>query len=180
MRYLLVTTLLTSSALVSGVAMAQQTEAKHAMKSADTSFATKAAQGGMAEVQLGELAGQRAAKESVKQFAQQMVNDHSKANDEFKALATNKGIDLPSGIDTKSQQLHTRLSALNGDAFDRAYMQAMVADHREDVAEFQKEANHGTDPELKAFAAKTLPTLQQHLRMAQEALADVTGGHSQR
>jgi putative membrane protein len=141
--------------------------------SADNTFVTKAAVGGMAEVELGKLAQQRASSDAVKDFGKRMETDHSKANEELKTTAANKGITLPTTLDAKHQATMDRLSKLNGAAFDRTYMQEMVKDHREDVAEFQKEANSGDDPDVKAFAGKTLPTLQEHLKMAEETDAKV-------
>jgi len=133
----------------------------------DNSFATKAAQGGMAEVQLGQLAETHAASPDVKNFGKMMVDDHTKANDELKAVAAKKSITLPTGIDAKSQATYDRLSKLTGADFDRAYMRDMVNDHRTDVNEFKREANSGSDPDLKAFASKTLPTLEHHLSEAE-------------
>ena len=143
------------------------------LKNADETFVMKAAQGGSAEVELGNLAMQRGANQKVKDFGQQMVTDHTKAGDELKAIASKNGISLPAGIDAKSQSTNQRLSSLSGAAFDRAYMEDMVKDHKEDVAEFQKEAHGGSDPDLKAFARETLPTLQHHLQMAEDGLAAV-------
>jgi len=97
-----------------------------------------------------------------------MVDDHSKANDELKRVASQKGITVPSSVDRKERATIDRLSKLNGDAFDRAYMQDMVKDHQEDVAEFKKEASSGADSDVKAFASKTLPTLEEHLKMAED------------
>jgi putative membrane protein len=142
-------------------------------KMSDETFMTKAALGGMAEVELGKLAVEKAASDEVKKFGQRMVDDHSKANDDLKTLAQNKKITLPADMDPKEKALRDRLSKLSGAAFDRAYMQAMLADHRQDVAEFRKEANSGKDPDVKAFAAKTLPTLEEHLKMAQQTTTAV-------
>jgi putative membrane protein len=138
-----------------------------------STFVMKAAHGGMAEVELGQLATERASDASVKDFGQRMVTDHSKANDELKQIASSKGINLPTTLDAKNQATKDRLSKLNGAAFDRAYMQDMVNDHREDVNEFRRESQRGTDPEVKAFAAKTLPTLEEHLKLAESTLAKV-------
>jgi putative membrane protein len=134
---------------------------------ADHQFAMKAAQGGLAEVELGRLATEKASSDEVKKFGQRMVDDHSKANDELKSEAQKKNITLPSSVDAKDKALMDRLSKLSGAAFDRAYMSAMVKDHRTDVAEFQNEASNGHDADLKAWAAKTLPTLQDHLKQAE-------------
>jgi putative membrane protein len=133
---------------------------------ADQKFVMKAAQGGMAEVQLGELAKEKGSSDAVKQFGQRMVDDHSKANDQLKQLAANKGVDLPSSLDAKDEATRTRLSKLSGDAFDRAYMKDMVADHTKDVSEFRRESQSAKDPDVKNFASQTLPTLEDHLKSA--------------
>jgi putative membrane protein len=134
---------------------------------ADKAFVEKAAIGGMAEVQLGNLAQQKAASEEVKKFAARMVQDHSKANDELKQIASTKGVQLPSALDKKHQSEMERLQRMSGADFDKAYMSHMVDDHKHDVAEFKKEANSGRDSDIKGFASKTLPTLEQHLQLAQ-------------
>lgn len=134
--------------------------------SADRKFVMEAAMGGMAEVELGRLAAERGSSDAVKQFGQRMVDDHSRANSELTQIASGKGITLPTGLDAKHQALMTKMSALSGAAFDRAYAKEMVKDHNKDVAEFQREATRGADPDVKAFAQKTLPTLQEHLQMA--------------
>jgi len=140
---------------------------------ADNGFVTKAANGGLAEVKLGTLATQKAASADVKAFGQQMVDDHGKANDELKQLASSKGITLPTNIDAKEQAKYDRLSKLSGAEFDRAYMKEMVSDHRMDVSEFRRESQRGSDPDVKAWAAKTLPTLEHHLQMAESTDAKV-------
>jgi putative membrane protein len=137
------------------------------MKSADAKFAMKAAQGGMAEVQLGQLAAQKASSPDVKAFGQQMVDDHTKANDQLKSVASQENMTLPSTLDAKDQALMTKLQGLSGADFDKAYVKAMVKDHQEDVKEFQKEADKGKDPQIKNFASQTLPVLQQHLSKIQ-------------
>jgi len=135
----------------------------------DSTFVEKAAAGGLAEVQLGQLATQKASSPDVKAFGQQMADDHSKANDELRGIASRKGVTLPNTMDSKDQATYDRLSALNGADFDRAYMADMVKDHRTDIAEFEKEANSGSDADLKSFASKTLPTIRHHLEMARSA-----------
>jgi putative membrane protein len=136
----------------------------------DSQFIAKAAQGGLAEVELGKMAQEHGSSDAVKQFGQRMADDHSKANEELSRIAQAGGVTVPTNLDAKGQAMKDKLSKLNGAAFDRAYMSEMLKDHREDVAEFQKEANTGQNPEVKAFAAKTLPTLQEHLRLAEETL----------
>ena len=144
-----------------------------AVPAADRAFAEKAAAGGAAEVEAGKVAEQRAANDKVKQFGARMVQDHGKANDELKQIASGKGLQLPTAPEAHEQQEMARMQKLSGAEFDRAYMDHMVKDHKKDVAEFKKQASSGKDPEIKAFAAKTLPTLQEHLKMAEAADAEV-------
>jgi putative membrane protein len=138
-------------------------------QSTDHEFVMEAARGGMAEVELGQLASQKAQSEQVKQFAQRMVTDHGKANDELKSIAQQKSITIPSTLDAKHKAKMDKFSKMSGAEFDRAYMQDMLQDHRKDVNDFRKESQSGKDPEVKAWAAKTLPTLEEHLRLAQSA-----------
>jgi putative membrane protein len=155
--------------LIVGIAAAQSRQSAHRMMRPDSGFMTKAAQGGIAEVEMGRLALQHGSNEKVKQFGQRMVDDHTNANDQLKQLASQKGVTLPSEVNAKQKSTINKLSQLSGPEFDRVYMADMVKDHQEDVAEFQHEANSGNDPDVKAFAGKVLPTLQDHLRMAEDA-----------
>jgi putative membrane protein len=135
--------------------------------SADTKFAMMAAMGGMEEVEMGRLAAEKGASDEVRQFGQRMVDDHSKANQELMQIASSKGMTLPTTLDPKHQADVQKISALSGEAFDKAYVKMMVKDHKKDVGEFQKESMRGADPEIKGFATSTLPTLQEHLQMIQ-------------
>jgi putative membrane protein len=167
--------------LVSGVALvfasgafAQQPAQRQAPRvsssgSEDIEFVLDAAKGGIAEVELGKMAAGHAQSDEVKKFAQRMVDDHSKANDELKSIAEAKGIKLPSEVDAQDKATMRRLEKLNGKAFDRAYMQMMVGDHVKDVNEFKKESNSGRDAQVKSFASGTLPTLEEHLQQARDA-----------
>ena len=139
----------------------------NALASGDRTFVQKAAIGGLAEVQMGNLAQQKAASDQVRQFGMRMVKDHTKANDELKQVASSKGVDVPTALDKKHQKTLDNLSKMTGADFDKAYMANMVDDHKEDVSDFKKEASGGKDADVKGFAAKTLPTLQEHLQMAQ-------------
>ncbi len=143
---------------------------------ADKRFVMKAAKGGLAEVEFGRLATEKATDPDVKQFGQKMVDDHSKANDELKTVAQQKGITLPTELDAKDKRTRDHLAKLSGEAFDRAYMSTMVKDHVTDVSEFRKEAKSGKDSDVKSFADKTLPTLEDHLKLARENHAKVAGG----
>ena len=140
-----------------------------AVAAADQHFVTDVAMDGMAEVELGQLAQQKAESSDVKRFAQRMVDDHGKANDELKSLASSKNITLPTAIDAKHKATHDRLAKLSGAAFDRAYMQAMVTDHLNAVKAFRTHSTTSKDADIRAFAAKTLPTLEDHLKEAQSA-----------
>ena len=136
---------------------------------ADNHFVMEAAKGGLAEVELGKLATEKASSSEVKKFGQRMVDDHGKANDELKTLAQSKNITLPAQVDPKDKAFADKLSKMSGEQFDRAYMQHMLADHRKDVNAFRTESQSGKDPDVKSWAAKTLPTLEEHLKLAQDA-----------
>jgi putative membrane protein len=162
------------AAAVSGAASAQSTAPSshsamahdtsgHAMSASDRAFLEKAAQGGLAEVELGKLAAEKGSTPEVKAFGQQMVDDHGKANAELKTLAESKGITVPTELSSKDAQLRKKLDGLSGSAFDHAYVAEMVKDHKHDVAEFEKESKKAHDPDVAGFASKTLPTLRQHL-----------------
>jgi putative membrane protein len=144
--------------------------------SGDSAFAMKAAQANLAEVELGKLALQKSTSDDVKKFAQQMVDDHSKALDELNDVAGKKNITLPSALDAEHKKLSDRLSKLSGAAFDRQYMPAMVDGHRNVAAEVRKESQSGSDPDLKAWAAKTLPTVEAHLKHAETVNRSVHAG----
>ena len=131
----------------------------------DADFAVEAANGGMAEVQMGQLAQQKGVSQDVKDFGAKMVTDHSKANDKLKDLAKQKNITLPAAIGSDMQQKMDDLSKKTGKDFDRAYVDEMVKDHDHDVSAFQKEADNSKDADMKAFAASTLPTLKEHQAM---------------
>ncbi len=144
------------------------------------SFAREAAAGGLAEVELGNLAVQKATDPAVKAFGQQMIDDHSKANADLQALAAQAGVTLPAQVDPKAKKTMAKLSALSGAAFDKAYMDDMVKDHKEDIALFEKASRASGDSPFKTFAAEKLPTLREHLQMAERAQAGLgkSGGSS--
>jgi putative membrane protein len=134
----------------------------------DSKFVKDAALGGMAEVELGKLATQKASSDAVKQFGQKMVDDHSKANDQLKEIASKENISIPASLDSKHQSRIEKLSKLSGPDFDKAYVKDQVKDHKKDVSQFKNEAESGSNPNIKQFASTTLPTLQEHLSMAQD------------
>jgi len=134
----------------------------------DSSFVMKAAAGGVKEVEAGKLASSKATNSDVKSFAQRMVKDHGKANSELMSLAKSKSIEAKASKDSEAKALTDRLGKLSGAAFDRAYMEEMVKDHQTDVDLFEQQSRDGDDAELKAWAGKQLPTLREHLKMAQD------------
>jgi putative membrane protein len=136
-------------------------------KAPDETFVSKVASAGMAEVELGKMAVEKASNPEVKKFAQRMVDDHSKANDELKTLAANKHMTLPDGPGPQHKAMQDRLSNASGAAFDRAYMQMMIADHRQALNDFRLAAKAAKDADVKSWAAKTLPTIEEHVKLAQ-------------
>jgi putative membrane protein len=133
-------------------------------KSPDASFYKKAAEGGISEVEQGRLAQEKGSSQAVKDFGAMMVKDHSAANDKLKAVASAKGIDLPTSSSVTQMATKAKLEVLSGDTFDKSYIKGMVKDHEEDIKEFQQESREGQDPDAKAFAIQTLPTLRSHLK----------------
>jgi putative membrane protein len=129
----------------------------------DAKFAVEAANGGMAEVSMGKIAQQNATNDRVKNFGAMMVSDHTKANNEMMGLAKTKNITLPATENNDEQKMEADLSKKTGKDFDKAYVNGMVKDHKDDVKKFEDAAKNLKDPDLKAFAAKTLPVLKMHL-----------------
>jgi putative membrane protein len=140
----------------------------------DLEFAEKAAEGGLMEVQFGEQAQQQAKNEQVVQFGERMVADHGQANEKLKAIAEQKGIELPQELSADAQQKYEELQQLSDAEFDEAYMDEMVQDHETDVAAFEKQAQSGQDPDLRTFAEETLPTLREHLELAKETQSQIS------
>ncbi len=161
-----------------GGAWAQQKErpARDKAATAEEKFYRKAAEDNIAEVQLGRLAAEKAASDEVKKFGQRMAGDHQKAYDELQKLAQTKGVTLPSEPDARTKKEYDRLSKLSGADFDRAYMRTMVRDHDRDVKAFQRESKRGRDAEARDWAAKTLPTLEDHQKQAHDIAPHVGAG----
>ena len=132
----------------------------------DKKFLMTAAQGGLAEIQLGQLATQKSNNDQVKQFGQQMVTDHTQLNAEMKPIAESMGVQVPTSPSPKDQAEATKLSALSGDAFDKAYIAYMVKDHEKDVREFKAESASTQNQTLKAAVDKGLTVIEGHLQMA--------------
>jgi putative membrane protein len=165
-----------ATARESGQNGTQSTEANGSgsqVSAKDKAFMKKAAQGGLEEVEIGKMVASKAQNNDVKQFAQRMVDDHTKANDRLKSVAQQKGVTLPTTMDAQGQALKARLEKLSGDQLDKAYMKAMVQDHTKDVQEFKTKSQMAKDPDVKSFASSTLPTLESHLQQAKQVAAKV-------
>jgi putative membrane protein len=139
----------------------------------DATFYKHAAEGGMSEVDLGTLAQSKAANPAVKEFGAMMVKDHGMANDKLKSLAASKDLSLPTSESVGQMASKAKLEVLSGDTFDKSYVKGMIEDHQQDIAEFKKEIALGKDPDAKAFASATLPTLQKHLRKIKAVAASM-------
>ena len=153
--------------LIAGMALAISGAVVGA-QSADQPFVTKLAGVGMAEVELGTLAKDKASSREVKAFAQRMIDEHTKAGNELKAVADRKHLTWPAALPADAIALKDRLSKLSGAAFDRAYIDAMVDGHRAALTDVRAEAQSGADPDVKAWAAKASSTVQAHLTHAQD------------
>ena len=143
---------------------------------ADQVFAMMAAEGGLSEVQLGKLAADQAASPEVKQVAQRLVQDHTKANQELLTIAKQKDISVPKELDDTHEDVVKLFSRLEGAQFDREFLRYQVMHHEKDVAAFGLQAKEGQDPDLKAFAAKQLPVLQEHLQQVRTLAAQHATG----
>ncbi len=138
----------------------------------DRMFVTKAMQGSMAEVQLGQLTLQKSNNDQVKQFAQRMIDDHTKLNEQMKPVAQQLGVAVPEQVSKKDRNTIAKLQALSGPAYDQAYIKDMVKDHKQDLSEFQAEASSGQDQTVKDAATQGSKVIAQHLQMAQQMAKD--------
>jgi putative membrane protein len=153
---------------------AVQAQMNPTLSTSDATFINTAAAGGAAEVQFGQLAAQKGGTAAVRRFGQQMVDDHGKIDQELMQLAQQKKISPSTGMDATHQASYDDLQKLRGRAFDRQYLQGQLQDHQATVRAFEQEAQSGTDPDVKAFATRNLPTIQRHLDELQKMS---TGGH---
>lgn len=159
----------TTSRAASSAAAAQSARtgsAKADLARADRRFIETAAMSGMAEVEMGKMAQQKASNAQVKEFAQRMVTDHTKSNSELMSMASSKGVQPPVALDRSHRNDTEKMGKSSGADFDREYMARQITDHRKSVGDFKKAADSAKDPELKAWAAKSLPTLEEHHKMA--------------
>jgi putative membrane protein len=157
-RLLMVTTIAFALCGLQGGVRAQQ------LSTQDRTFVQDAAKRGMHEIQMGHLGIERGQSEAVKGFCQRLINDHTMANKELAAVAKQKGVML-SEDDAKIVAMP--ITSKSGADFDKEFGMAMVEDHQKDISSFEKEASSGNDPDIKSWAAKTLPTLRAHLSEAQ-------------
>jgi putative membrane protein len=160
------TTLLAVTALCASTGFAKDKEMKTG--GMDAAFIAKAASGGMTEVELGKLAAERGASQEVKDFGNQMVKDHSKANDELKEVAGKMNVMVPEKVGSKHQAMIAKMSALSGADFDKAYVNEMVKAHKEDIALFERADQEVENADLKKFIENTLPVMKEHLEMIEK------------
>ena len=171
-------------ALMAQPALAQDTQpqpqaGQAQLAEVDLDFAKEAAQGGLMEVRLGELAQQQAKSTKVKDFGQRMVDDHGQADDKLMQIAEEKGIELPQDLSEEGQGMYEDLQQKSGAEFDEAYMDEMVSDHEDDVAAFEDYVENAEDPDLRSFAEETLPTLKEHLELAKQTQEQVAAASEQ-
>lgn len=146
-----------------------QTKSGNSTRNSDLNFLRQAVEGNLAEIQTGQLAEKNGSNQVVKQFGQRMVTDHTNLLEQAKSIAAAKGITPPTAPSAKDQATYRSLASKTGNAFDTAYISDMITDHKNDISHFEQEANSGTDPDIRALASKALPTLQEHLRLAESA-----------
>lgn len=142
------------------------TQTKPSLSDGDRAFITKITQGGMLEVALGEHVTRKAAAADVRDFGKQMVIDHSTADEELKNIAANKGVNVPVQLDSDHRATYDKLAKLKGKKLDKEYSDDMARDHEEDVKELKEASQNLEDPDLRAWASKTVPVLEGHLQKA--------------
>ena len=151
-------------ALVVAGLLVPRANAATPVATADQGFILAAAQGGMTEVKLGELAAQKGTRDDVKEFGQTMVKDHTAINDDLKALAAQKGVTLPDSLDAKHQAMVDRMAALTGSEFDDAYIADTIKAHQQDAKAFNAESAATKDADIKSFVDKSIPVVEAHLK----------------
>jgi putative membrane protein len=156
-----------------GVMAREKAAAQEKTVVTDQEFAQEAAQGGLAEIKLGQLAQNKGSTEFVKSFGQRMIVEHATVADRLKEAAAKENVILPTKLDAKEQSIYDNLSKLSGTGFDRAYAEDMVKDHQEDLAAFQSEATAGKSESIRNFALQTVPIIQAHLNQARAMLKTV-------
>jgi len=144
-----------------------------------TQFLRHAMMANMAEIKLGQLATERASSSQVKQFAQHMIDSHTKANEKVEKIAEQKGVGTPTDLDDKHKETQDRLSNLRGAEFDRAYMDHMVKDHKEVLAAFSAQSKNSKDEDVRSLATTMTPELERHLQMATDTRQQISGGRAE-
>jgi putative membrane protein len=137
------------------------------LSATDRTFVEQAAQGGLAEVQMAQLAQEKTQDANIRQFAQQMIDDHTPANQKLAQIATQKGVTAPTDPSAAQQKMLARLQKLDGSKFDHAYITGQLKAHQVMLKLFENEAKNGTDADLKMFAQQTVPVIQKHISMAE-------------
>lgn len=150
-----------------------------AVSAMEKQFVTKAAQSDRAEVQLAQMAQQKSNNPEIKQFAQQMIQDHGQNQQQVDSLASKLSITAPGDVAPDQKQQADRLQNLSGDQFDKAYAKLMVQEHRKDVSEFKRAQQSAKNSDIKQYVDQTLPVLQQHLQMAEKLSAKGGNGNGQ-
>ena len=150
---------------------AGSTQAQSTLSSSDKKFIEAVGKGGLAEVEFGQLAQQKAQSPDVKQFGQKMVTDHSTINDKLKQMASQKSVNLPTALEGSEKREYDKLQKLSGTKFDQEYMKTMVSDHEKELKAFKKEAKSTKDADVKSFADSTASTIEQHLQLAKSTEA---------
>ena len=145
---------------------------------ADKQFIQDAADGSLAEIELGKVAMRKATNPQVKDFAKRMVADHSFSKDQIEKLAASKGLSLPQHLGKDNKAVKDHLEKLSGTQFDSAYMAEMLRDHKKDLETYSHQSRSANDGEVKSFAAKTLPILQSHLKQAEMIAPDLKAEHN--
>ena len=172
----------TAPAAPAGRSDAKSQDRAEKLSRQDEKFVKEAAEGGMAEVEPGKLAQQKAQSAEVKSLAETIVKDHEAANAQLMAIGSGKGVDMPKAtaeLKGEHKKLHDKLSKASGHESDREYVKAMVDDHKKDIKKFEEQAKDGKDAELKSFAQQTVPKLKQHLQMAEQAQKSLQSQTSQ-
>jgi len=159
---------------------AAQKDNRSGAGSDDQQFVQKASAAGLAEVNFGKLATKQASSADVRKFAQHMVDDHTKANEDLLKVANKKRYTAARTMDAEHERLYRKLTGMSGAEFDREYMAGQVKDHKEAVSLFEKQSKNGKDEDLKKLAQETLPTLKEHLKMAQETHGKLKGGKGEK
>ncbi len=157
-----------NGSMSSGMPMGQGSTSGDMGSMQDKKFAKTAIAGGLAEIQTSQLALQKSNSDDVKKFAQQMIDDHTKLNDQMTPIATQLGVTPPTAPMPHDQAIATKLQGLSGTEFDKAYIKAQVQDHMKDDKEFQKEASSGQNPQEKDAATQGDTIIKQHLQMAMD------------